>query len=108
LEVSVSTATEFARIIIQRGMGLYGTQKMLEICKKSGLSCRNDGTFEPLDEKKLEKKLEKLIINYAQFNLPAKMTALVLAKKHNIPIPEELKGKKRRKSKYQQKLIAKT
>lgn len=94
---------EFIQLLIMRGFGLYGDNKMMKICGESGLACRIDGSYEIKNKEELEETIEKLIINYAKFNLPAKMTAMVLAKKYNIPIPEELKASKKKKSKYRQK-----
>ncbi len=97
-------AEEFARILIMRGFGLYGDNKMLRICSDSGLSCETDGSFTGISEENMDEVIEKLLVNYSKFNLPAKMTSLVLAKKHGIPIPDALKAPTKKKSKYRQKL----
>jgi hypothetical protein len=104
MEVTVDTANKFAKILIVRGLGIYGENKMRKICSESGLDCNSDGTFEPLTHDNYSEKLRELMINYSKFNLPAKMTTIVLAKRYGITIPEELRTSKRRKSKYRQKI----
>lgn len=107
MEIDTHQAKEFARLLIMRGFGLYGDKKMTKICSESEVSCKTDGSFH-IEEQNIAIALNKLMINYAQFNLPAKMTVLVLAKKYGIPIPEELKSSKNKKSKYRQRIESKT
>ena len=90
-----------------RGFGLYGDKKMMKICSESEISCNTDGTFQ-IDDQKIDVILTRLMINYAKFNLPAKMTVIILAKKYGITIPKELKSSKNKKSKYRQKIEIKT
>jgi len=104
MEMTMIEANEFARILIMRGFGLYGDNKMLRICTDSGLTCDTDGSFTGISEENMYVVIEKLLVNYSRFNLPAKMTSLVLAKKYDIPIPKELKSPSKKKSKYRQKL----
>ena len=104
MEMTMTEAEEFARILIMRGFGLYGDNKMLRICSDSGIDCETDGSFTGISEDNMNEVIEKLLVNYSKFNLPAKMTSLVLAKKHGIPIPKELKAPSKKKSKYRQKL----
>lgn len=104
MEMNEDTVNEFARLLLMRGLGLYGDQKMTKICEESGLKCTSDGSFEKIQQEEISKTIEKLIVNYAKFNLPAKMTVLVLARKYNISIPEELKKTEKRKSKYRQRI----
>ena len=102
--MSVDNINEFASILIKRGFGLYGDERMLKICTDSGIACETDGSFDKLTERNMNDTIKHLIINYSKFNLPARMTAIVLAKKYNIPIPNELKTPAKKKSKYRQKL----
>ena len=103
MEIDHQQASEFAQLLIMRGLGLYGDKLMGKICEDSGITCRTDGTFDLPESENIEETLRKLMINYSKFNLPAKMTVLVLAKKYGITIPEELKSSKKKKSKYRQK-----
>jgi len=103
MEVSAEVVNQFAKILIMRGLGLYGSERMARICQDSGIVCYADGRFEQLTEGEFE-KLNKLMINYARFNLPAKMTTIVLAKRFGIPIPQELQSQKKRKSKHRRRL----
>jgi len=102
MEINQQDAKEFARLLIMRGFGLYGEKKMVKICSDSEIACRSDGSFD-YDEEHTEEALTKLMLNYAKFNLPAKMTVLILAKKYGITIPEELKSSTKKKSKYRQR-----
>ena len=104
MEVTLESATEFASILIKRGFGLYGDDKMMKICQDSGISCGTDGSLSAITEENKMDVIRDLIVNYSRFNLPAKMTALVLAKKYGIPIPDELKSQGKHKSKYRAKL----
>ena len=107
MEITAHQAKEFARLLIMRGFGLYGDKQMTRICKESEISCETNGTFQ-IEDQKIDEAITKLMINYAKFNLPAKMTVLVLAKKHGIAIPDALKSSKNKKSKYRQRLESKT
>ncbi len=108
MEISYQQATEFARLLIMRGFGLYGDKQMIKICKDSGIDCKTSDSYDFPDSENLEEALRKLMINYSSFNLPAKMTVLVLAKKFGLEIPEELKSSKKKKSKYKQKSESKS
>jgi hypothetical protein len=100
MEVSLEAIEEFASILIKRGFGLYGDDKMLKICKESGITCETDGSFTEITNENKMQVIKDLIINYSKFNLPAKMTSIVLARKYGIPVPEELKSQGKHKSKY--------
>lgn len=102
MEINQQGAMEFARLLIMRGFGLYGEKKMLKICGDSEITCRSDGSFD-FNEEHTEEALTKLMLNYAKFNLPAKMTVLVLARKYGISIPKELQSSNKKKSKYRQR-----
>lgn len=107
MEIKEDIANEFAHLLIMRGFGLYGDLKMVRICEESGIHCSSDGSFSKLKSENLKEMLEKLMINYSKFNLPAKMSIIVLAKKFDIPIPDELKTSKKKKSKYRSKIDSK-
>lgn len=91
---------EFTKTLISRGLGMYGPEKMKKICSDSGFRLYDDGSFEKNPGEELQSAVQKLLINYSKFNLPAKMTAMVLAKKYNIQIPEALQKKQKRKSRF--------
>lgn len=88
----------FLKALVERGLGIYGREKMAEICYASGVALLDDNSVDFLDDNH-GKALESLILNYSQINLPARMTAMVLAKRFNIPIPKEL-GQKKRQSRF--------
>lgn len=87
--------SEFLKALVERGLGIYGRDKMAQICHESQVALMDDNSLDWLTDDH-EKALQNLLINYSRINLPARMTVMVLAKKHDIPVPEELgKGKKR-------------
>ena len=104
MEIDEKIANEFAKTLIMRGFGLYGEEKMIKICEDSGITCHPDSTFEKIIGSGIEKIIRQLIINYSKFNLPAKMTSLVLAKKYGISIPDELRSSNKKKTKYRQRI----
>ncbi len=83
--------------LIQRGLGLYGRERMEEILKRSGISVLENGTSFWADDDK-EDALNRFMINYSKFSIAARMTVLVFAKKHGIPLPMEMRSSKKRKS----------
>lgn len=85
----------FIKEIIERGLGIYGKDKMAEICYNSKIGLLDDYTIDWLSDDNSE-ALNNLIVNYAEINLPAKMTIMVLAKKHGIPLPSSFTTKKSR------------
>ena len=88
---------EFVEVLVKRGLGIYGKEKMAKICYDSGIALLDDDSIDFIDDN-IEEAIKKLLINYSKFNLVAKMTAVVLAKRYGIPIPPELQKKKKKKS----------
>ncbi len=89
----------FTELLVQRGLGLYGRDRMAKICYESDVGLLDDDTISFLSDDK-RAAMEKLIINYAKFNLVAKMTVMALAKQYEIEIPEEVKKKRGKKSRF--------
>lgn len=85
----------FLKEIVERGLGIYGRDKMAEICYNSQIGLLDDYTLDWLSDDHTE-ALNKLIVNYSKINLPAKMTVMVLAKKHGIKIPDTIQTTKKR------------
>ena len=104
MEVKEETANEFLSILISRGLGIYGHDRMVKICGNSGILLNDDDSFNLTSTNDLSTILNQFIVNYSQFNLPAKMTAMVLAKKFQIPIPDTLKQKPKKKSRFRRLL----
>ena len=90
---------QLTEILVSRGLGMYGHEMMQKICYDSGIALLDDDSIDWLQEDK-EKSMNDFLINYSAMNLAAKMTAIVLAKKYEIPIPEQIK-KKKRNSRFQ-------
>jgi hypothetical protein len=97
--MKIEKATKFVQALISRGLGIYGPEKMKTICFDSDIELNDDYDFEWLSED-IDKSVKKLQINYAKVNLPARMTVAVLAKKHGILLPEEVRGPITRQSKF--------
>ncbi|MFX0092124.1 MAG: hypothetical protein ACFFBD_10220 [Candidatus Hodarchaeota archaeon] len=87
--------SDFLSALIQRGLGIYGKARMGQICQASKIRLLEEGGFEWLGSDH-DQILQAFILNYSKLNVPAKMTALVLAKKHGIPLPEAFQAKKKR------------
>ena len=88
--------TEFVKTIVTRGLGLYGTEEMAKICYNSGIALTDKKEIDWLNED-YSKSVKTLLVNYGSRNLPAKMTAIVLARKNNFPVPKELLQQKRKR-----------
>lgn len=99
--VDESKLIQFVKVVVQRGLGLYGQTEMAKICYNSGIALTDKNEVDWLSNEGHQKIIEKLLINYGSKNLPAKMTAIVLARQHNIPVPNELlEKKKKRRSRW--------
>ncbi|MBD3406777.1 MAG: hypothetical protein GF411_11740 [Candidatus Lokiarchaeota archaeon] len=103
MAVTIKQIEDMISTLVARGLGIYGREKMGEICLTSGVALLDDNTTDWLTED-IETALNKFLVNYAKFNIAAKMTVMVLAKKYGIELPEELQRKKKRKSKFRRLL----
>ena len=83
--------------MIHRGLGLYGQEVMAKIAYDSQIAVTDKNEIDWLTEDH-DAAIEKLLINYGKRSLPAKMTAVVLAKRYNVPIPEILTAAKKGKA----------
>ncbi len=96
-------AKQLVDVLVARGLGLYGRKKMVQICYDSGVALLDDDSTDWLGDD-IGSAVNDFLVNYAKFNLAAKMTAMVLAKKFDIDLPEGLKRKKKRKSRLRRLL----
>ncbi len=94
---------ELVDVLVARGLGLYGKEKMAKICSDSGVALLDDNSTDWLDDD-IMGSLNKFLVNYAGFNIASRMTVMVLMKMVNIPLPEELQRKKKRKSRFRRLL----
>lgn len=85
---------DFVDLMVTRGLGLYGQELMAQICFNSGIALTDRNEIDWLEENHFD-AVQNLLKNYGSRNLPAKMTAIVLARQHRIPVPDELLQKKR-------------
>ena len=97
-DISEQKLLDFVHLVVKRGLGLYGQEKMAKICFNSGIALTDTNEVDWLKENHAN-CVQTLLINYGSTNLPAKMTAIVLARKNQIPVPDELmaSGSKKRK-----------
>jgi len=93
-----SNQETFLKELIERGLGIYGKEKMAEICFNSKIGLLDDYSLDWLSDDH-DTAFKNLIENYSSINLTAKMTVMVLAKKHGIPLPESVTITKK-KSKF--------
>ncbi|WP_457558437.1 hypothetical protein [Candidatus Harpocratesius sp.] len=83
----------FVNLMVTRGLGLYGQELMAKICYESGIALTDQNEIDWLEDNHIQ-AVNKLLVNYGSRNLPAKMTAIVLARQNQIPVPEELLTKR--------------
>jgi len=76
---------------------------MVEMCESAGVALLDDYTVDWLDDDH-ERALNRFLISYARQNPAARMTVLVLAKRHGVPIPKELERKRRLTSRFRRLL----
>mgnify|MGYP000625098226 FL=1 len=106
MAVEESRLKQFVSVMVTRGIGLYGRDEMAKICYNSGIGLLDDNNIEWMDNSSDRNDLvRQLLINYGSRNLPAKMTAIVLARQNNIPVPEELLEKKKKKTSWIKKIL---
>lgn len=96
-------AKQLVGVLVSRGLGLYGRVKMGQICYDSGVALLDDDSTDWLGDD-VDETVHDFLVNYARFNIAAKMTAMVLAKKFDIPLPDELRRKKKRESRLRRLL----
>ena len=96
-------ATEFVSKVAQRGLGIYGRIRVVEICLESNCKLLEDNTVNWLTDD-IDKAVSDFIINFSKPNQFAKMTVMLLAKKYDIPLPDELTKSKIRKSRFRKLL----
>ena len=84
--VSRGNIEQLVHTLVQRGLGIYGYKRMVEMCESAGVALLDDYTVDWLDDDH-ERALNRFLISYARQNPAARMTVLVLAKRHGVPIP---------------------
>ena len=99
MEVTDQKIYEFSSLLVQRGLGLYGRDKMAGICYDADVALLDDDSISFLNNDHVG-AMRKLMVSYAKFNLVARMTVMALAKQYDIELPPEIKKKKVRKSRF--------
>ncbi|TFG31724.1 hypothetical protein EU527_11700 [Candidatus Thorarchaeota archaeon] len=83
-----------ADILSRRGQTIYGREKIVELCARTGVSLLDDSVYE-LEEQDSDAALLLFVVNYAKLSPAAKLSILVLSRIHEVTIPKELLEKKR-------------
>ena len=97
-DLDATELREFAKLIVQRGLGLYGRDAVAQMCYDAGIALTDTNDVTWLDPSADKVQLvQNLLREYGSRNLPARMTAIVLARQHSIPVPEALLEKKSKK-----------
>ncbi|HEC39231.1 hypothetical protein LCGC14_0751150 [marine sediment metagenome] len=92
----------FVDLLVERGLGLYGSAKMGEICYDSGIGLTDQLEIDWIEDDHFT-CVQRLLVNYSSVNLVSKMTAIVLARRNNIPVPDKLLEKKKKKSRWKKR-----
>ncbi|MBN2230240.1 MAG: hypothetical protein JW779_11690 [Candidatus Thorarchaeota archaeon] len=82
-----------ADILSRRGQTIYGREKIVELCAKTGVSLM-DGFASELGDTDTDQALLDFVTSYAKMNPAAKLTVLTLSRLHEISIPKELLEKR--------------
>lgn len=90
---------EYLILLTQRGLGIYGYDKMASICRDAGLILLEDDTLQFISDD-YDQVFQKFLVNYAKFNLIAKMTVMAFAKQYGVKVPYEIKNLQKKKSKF--------
>ena len=86
--------------LIARGMGLYGREAITRLAYNVGLAFLDDDSVEWLDSDPTTREtvIRNFLVEYSKINLPAKMTAIVYARKYRIELPDSVRKKKTRRT----------
>ena len=92
----------FVDLMVKRGLGLYGASVMGEICYDAGIGLTDQHEVDWIDNDH-SACVQRLLVNYSLVNLVSKMTAIVLARRNSIPVPDKLLAKKNKKSRWKKR-----
>lgn len=74
----------FLEIVIQRGLGIYGSDLVYSMAKKSGITIDDKGHVREMNN--LEQSSDAFFREYVSLTPIAKMNLKMLAKRHKMPI----------------------
>ncbi len=84
---------EMALMLSRRGQTIYGRERIVELCTKSGVSLLDDFAEDDIYQDSTE-SLCDFISRYSKISAASKFTVLVLARLLDVTLPEELTKKK--------------
>ncbi|MCY3413182.1 MAG: hypothetical protein INQ03_16200 [Candidatus Heimdallarchaeota archaeon] len=99
MEVDNQKYVSFLKIVVKRGLGLYGPEKMAQICHDSNILLLDDHSIQ-FNSDNYEEITNDFIKNYVNINLIAKMTVIALAKQYDVPVADEIVNLKKKKSRF--------
>ena len=91
---SMEVAELFLHDLVIRGLGIYGLNRISLIARSSGIVINDDNTISVPKETAIE-ALESFIQEYASLSRSARLTVILLAKKHGITLSGDLRIQKR-------------
>ncbi len=83
-----------ADILSRRGLTIYGREKIVDLCARTGVSLIDDFASE-LGEEDSDAALLSFVVNYAKLGPAAKLSVLTLARIYDVIIPKELLERRR-------------
>ena len=86
---SIEIAELYLHDLVIRGLGIYGLNRISLIARSSGIVINDDNTISVPKETAIE-ALESFIQEYASLSRSAKLTVILLAKKHGISLSDNL------------------
>lgn len=90
----MEVAELFLHDLVIRGLGIYGLNRISLIARSSGIVINDDNTISVPKETAIE-ALESFIQEYASLSRSARLTVILLAKKHGITLSGDLRIQKR-------------
>lgn len=82
-----------ADILSRRGQTIYGREKIVDLCSRTGVSLLDD--FAELGQEDSDASLLLFVVNYAKLSPAAKLSVLTLARIYDVAIPKELLERRR-------------
>jgi hypothetical protein len=84
---------EVANILSRRGQTIYGKERIVAMCSKTGVSLTGEIATEP-SEMDSASSLMDFVVSYAKLSPAAKLTVLTLSRLYDLSIPKELLEKR--------------
>jgi hypothetical protein len=83
---------KLAETLSRRGQTIYGRKMIVDLCSKTGVSLMDSLDIGDPDS---DQSLQNFLIGYSKLSPAAKLTIMILSKQYEVPLPEDLLGKKK-------------